>query len=113
MGVENGHWPFSLRQMNQGVSLVRDFLWYLEPTSATAPRTKTGMTEPLLKRLLERCCPHRFSWPHNGAHGQDYQVCLICGAAYEYDCTTMRRTGRLVAPVSSPYESVPKKPLGK
>jgi len=40
MGVENGHWPFSLRQMNQGVSLVRDFLWYLEPTSATAPRIK-------------------------------------------------------------------------
>lgn len=52
----------------------------------------------LLKRLLERCCPHQFSWPHTGVQGQDYQVCLICGAAYKYDWTTMRRTGRLAPP---------------
>jgi len=53
------------------------------------------MTNPLLKRFLEMCCRHRFSWPHAGLHGQDYQVCLICGVAYEYDCSTMQRTGRL------------------
>jgi hypothetical protein len=56
---------------------------------------KTGMTAPFIKRLLQKCCPHRFSWPHAGAYGQDYQICLICGVAYEYDCTTMSQTGRL------------------
>ncbi|OLB83543.1 MAG: hypothetical protein DMG86_09975 [Acidobacteria bacterium] len=55
------------------------------------------MTNPLLKRFFEMCCRHRFSWPHAGLHGQDYQVCLICGVAYEYDCSTMQRTGRLAA----------------
>jgi hypothetical protein len=49
------------------------------------------------------CCRHRFSWPHAGMHGQDYQVCLICGVVYEYDCSTMRRTGRLVAPEAARY----------
>ena len=29
-------------------------------------------------------------------HGQDYQVCLLCGTAYEYDWVQMRRTGRVV-----------------
>jgi hypothetical protein len=64
------------------------------------------MTSPFLKRLLQRCCVHRFSWPHTGVHGQDYQVCLICGAAYEYDWTTMRRTGRLVTPADALQESL-------
>jgi len=64
------------------------------------------MTSPLLKRLLQKCCVHRFSWPHTGVHGQDYQVCLICGAAYEYDWTTMRRTGRLVTPADALQESL-------
>ena len=54
------------------------------------------MPAQFLKRLIDRLCPHRFSWPHSGAHGQDYQVCLICGTAYEYDMVNMRRTGRLV-----------------
>lgn len=53
------------------------------------------MPAPLFSRLIEKLCPHRFSWPHSGAHGQDYQVCLICGTAYEYDWITMRRTRRL------------------
>jgi hypothetical protein len=53
------------------------------------------MTPPLFTRLSEMFCRHRFSWPHTGAQGQDYQVCLVCGAAYGFDCTTMRRTGRL------------------
>jgi hypothetical protein len=56
------------------------------------------MTGGLLKRILQKCCFHQFSWPHTGIHGRDYQVCLICGAAYEFDCATMRRTGRLMAP---------------
>jgi hypothetical protein len=53
------------------------------------------MSSPLLARLLERLCPHRFSWPHSGSNGQDYQVCLICGTAFAYDWGTMRRTGPL------------------
>jgi hypothetical protein len=63
-----------------------------------------SMTSPILKRFFEMCCRHRFSWPHTGVHGQayqSYQVCLICGAVYAYDCSTMRRTGRLVAPIES------------
>ena len=63
------------------------------------------MTSPLLKRFFEMCCRHRFSWPHTGVHGQSYQayqVCLICGATYAYDCSTMRRTGRLAAPEDPP-----------
>ncbi len=56
------------------------------------------MTSPLLTRLLEMFCRHEFSWPHTGAQGQDYQVCLNCGTAYEFDCATMRRTRRLAVP---------------
>ena len=51
----------------------------------------------LLTRLSAMFCRHQFSWPHTGAQGQDYQVCLVCGAAYGFDCKTMRRTGRLAA----------------
>jgi hypothetical protein len=51
-----------------------------------------------LQRLIENLCPHRFSWPHSGSHGQDYQVCLICGTAFGYDLGTMRRTGPIVLP---------------
>jgi hypothetical protein len=54
------------------------------------------MLPRFLKQLLSTLCPHRFSWPHSGAHGQDYQVCLICGVAYEYDWITMRRTRQIV-----------------
>jgi hypothetical protein len=62
------------------------------------------MTSPILKRLIEMCCRHNFSWPHTGVYGksyQSYQVCLICGVVYAFDCSTMRRTGRLAAPVDS------------
>jgi hypothetical protein len=55
------------------------------------------MTPPLLTRLLQLFCRHQFSWPHTGAQGQDYQVCLVCGATYGFDCTSMCRTGRLSA----------------
>lgn len=50
--------------------------------------------------LLQKLCPHRFSWPHSGLHGKDYQVCLICGSTYEYDWITMRRVRRVALPVS-------------
>ena len=70
------------------------------------------MPGQFLKRLFGKLCPHRFSWPHSGTHGRDYQVCLICGAAYEYDWTTMRRTGRLVVPLAAQTEAYPGKALG-
>ena len=55
----------------------------------------------LLNQILRFLCPHRFSWPRSGIHGQDYQVCLLCGTVFEYDVTTMRRTGRLVLPTGA------------
>jgi hypothetical protein len=52
----------------------------------------------LLKQLLQWLCPHRFSWPHCGIDGKDYQICLRCGTAFEYDLAKMHRTRRLVLP---------------
>jgi hypothetical protein len=49
-----------------------------------------------LKRVFGRGCSHRFTWPRLGENGQHYQVCLSCGAAYEYDWDQMRRTSRLL-----------------
>ena len=48
------------------------------------------------KRLWGSGCTHRFSWPRADANGCHYQICSLCGTAYEYDWTTMRRTRRLV-----------------
>jgi hypothetical protein len=70
------------------------------------------MSAQFLKRLIGKLCPHRFSWPHSGVHGQDYQVCLICGTAYEYDWITMRRTGRLVRPPELQGQSLAQKQSG-
>jgi hypothetical protein len=67
------------------------------------------MSAQFLKRLVGRLCPHRFSWPHSGLNGQDYQVCLICGTAFGYDWTSMRRTGRLALPPDSHAELLPGK----
>jgi hypothetical protein len=67
------------------------------------------MSTQFLKRLVGRLCPHRFSWPHSGLNGQDYQVCLICGTAFGYDWTSMRRTGRLALPPDSPAAFLPGK----
>jgi hypothetical protein len=50
----------------------------------------------LLKQIFQWLCPHRYSWPHSGTDGQDYQICLNCGTVYEYDVSQMRRTKRLV-----------------
>jgi len=50
------------------------------------------------KRLCGRGCAHRFTWPRIDANGCHYQICLLCGNAYEYDWTMMRRTNRLMLP---------------
>ncbi len=67
------------------------------------------MSVQFLKRLFATLCPHRFSWPHSGLNGQDYQVCLICGTAFGYDWTTMRRTGRLALAPDSHTKFLPRK----
>ena len=65
-----------------------------------------------LKRLFARLCPHRFSWPHSGLHGQDYQVCLICGTVFGYDWTNMKRTGPIALSPDSHAEFSPGKGSG-
>lgn len=50
-----------------------------------------------LRRLFGRGCSHRFLWPRMDASGHHYQICSICGIAYEYDWKAMKRTERLVA----------------
>ena len=49
-----------------------------------------------LQRLLAEFCSHRFTWPRMSGDGQHYQICLICGTAYEYDWKRMQRTDRLL-----------------
>jgi hypothetical protein len=49
-----------------------------------------------LKRLIGQGCSHRFPWPRIDASGRHYQICLLCGTAYEYDWRMMRRTHRLL-----------------
>jgi len=53
-----------------------------------------------LAKILRRPCSHRFSWPRTDANGGHYQICLACGAAYEYDWARMRLTGRLMVPAA-------------
>jgi hypothetical protein len=48
------------------------------------------------KRLCGKGCAHRFTWPRIDADGCHYQICLLCGTAYAYDWTMMRRTSRLM-----------------
>jgi hypothetical protein len=69
------------------------------PIGLQAPKSKPGIAAQFFARLMEMCCSHQFSWPHTGARGQDYQVCVVCGATYLYDWTTMRRTRRLITPL--------------
>jgi hypothetical protein len=52
-----------------------------------------------LTRLFGRGWSHRFSWPRIDANGHHYQICSVCGTAYEYDWTMMRRTERLLLTV--------------
>ncbi len=51
----------------------------------------------LWNELLKRACAHRFSWPRIDDNDRHYQICLLCGTAYEYDWETMSRTNRLLA----------------
>jgi hypothetical protein len=66
--------------------------------AANLAKTKTGFAGQFLVWLSERFCQHNFSWPQTGPQGRDYQTCVLCGAAYEYDWVTMRRTHRLADP---------------
>jgi hypothetical protein len=50
----------------------------------------------LLNRFFGRGCSHRFAWPRVDADGRHYQICPLCGTAYEYDWRMMRRTDRLL-----------------
>lgn len=36
-------------------------------------------------------CRHQFSWPRRDENGDYYQLCVACGAKYQYDWTRMRR----------------------
>ena len=54
-----------------------------------------GETMKFLQQLLAKSCSHRFTWPRADVYGCHYQICLDCGAAYEYDWQVMRQTGRL------------------
>jgi hypothetical protein len=47
----------------------------------------------LLDRFLFSCW-HQFSWPRRASDGEYYQVCLRCGAEYQYDWRSMKRTSR-------------------
>ena len=51
-----------------------------------------------LKRLFGKGCWHRFTWPRVDTNGHHYQICSVCGTAYEYDWQTMKRTNHLLAP---------------
>jgi hypothetical protein len=53
------------------------------------------MPQKLLEVLMLGRCSHEFSWPRRAADSQYYQVCLLCGAEYHYDWTTMKRTERV------------------
>jgi hypothetical protein len=70
-----------------------------------ATKVKSTMAAKFLKRLFEIFCRHEFSWPHSGVHGQDYQVCMRCGAVYEYDWAVMRRTRRLASKLQGEGDS--------
>lgn len=58
----------------------------------------------LLERVLGRGCSHKFSWPRNNENGGHYQICLSCGAAYQYDWKMMRRTRVLVDAGETAYK---------
>jgi hypothetical protein len=61
------------------------------------PRQAEVRQMKLLKWFFEPSCAHRFTWPRMENNGRHYQICLVCGTAYEYDWERMRRTNRLVA----------------
>jgi len=48
------------------------------------------------KRVFGQGCSHRFTRPRIDAAGRHYQICPLCGTAYEYDWTLMTRTERVL-----------------
>jgi hypothetical protein len=48
----------------------------------------------MIQGLLSSC-RHQFSWPRRDEAGENYQVCVHCGAKYSYDWSTMRRVALL------------------
>lgn len=52
------------------------------------------MRADLIQGLLH-VCRHQFSWPRRDETGENYQVCVHCGATYSYDWTKMRRVAPL------------------
>ena len=52
------------------------------------------MRADLIHGILSTC-RHQFSWPRRDEEGENYQVCVHCGARYSYDWTTMRRVALL------------------
>jgi len=67
----------------------------------------------LLNRFFGRGCSHRFAWPRVDANGRHYQICPLCGTAYEYDWGMMRRTHRLlVTDGKTPLVSTPARLAG-
>jgi PilZ domain len=55
------------------------------------------MPAQFLHGLLS-ACRHQFSWPRRDETGENYQVCVHCGARYSYDWTKMRRIALLENP---------------
>jgi hypothetical protein len=53
------------------------------------------MGPSLLESIANRLCSHQFAWPRRKADGEYYQVCVHCGAEYNYDWATMTRTDRV------------------
>src|SRR5712692_9534056 len=74
------------RGVNYGVGVGAHFCATFGLSSPLLPPKQTSgreystrfVTRPfmsaLLNQILRFLCPHRFSWPHSGIHGQDYQV---------------------------------------
>ena len=62
-----------------------------------------GEIVKLWKLLLRQGCTHRFSWPRADENGRHYQICLVCGTAYEYDWSAMRRTNHLLLAVADQH----------
>jgi hypothetical protein len=52
------------------------------------------MRADLIHGLLS-ACRHQFSWPRRDETGENYQVCVHCGAKYSYDWAKMRRVALL------------------
>lgn len=59
------------------------------------PKSRS-QTMNFLRRLFGRGCCHSFTWPRTDTNGQYYQICSLCGVAYEYDWETMKRTDHLL-----------------